>query len=160
MTSERNSLLKNLSSFKLYLNIGLRGRCFHWILQNSEQLIYRTPLRDCFCKFCLALSIALFITQEAVFLSFISLVYYFFKGYFRFKTNFCHKVALDVQLMIFFIWRSNRVSFSRYLHFSIFMKSTDFKTRDVIKYCYTMELTLMIISLESQALSKWNLVKY
>ena len=33
--------------------------------------------------------------------------------------------------MIFFIGRSNSVSFSRYLHFCVFMKSTDFKILDV-----------------------------
>ena len=34
--------------------------------------------------------------------------------------------------MNFFIWRNNNVSFSRYLDFRVFVKSTDFKIRDVI----------------------------
>ena len=54
-----------------------------------------------------------------------------FKGYLRCKFTSCDKVALDVQLMIFFIWRKNGVSFSRYLDFCIFVKSTDFKIGDV-----------------------------
>ena len=53
-------------------------------------------------------------------------------GYLRYKTIFCHKVDLDVQLMKFFIWRKNKVSLSRYLHFCIFVKSTDFKICGVI----------------------------
>ena len=31
------------------------------------------------------------------------------KGYLRYKTTFCHKVARDAQLMNFFIWRKNNV---------------------------------------------------
>ena len=30
-----------------------------------------------------------------------------FEGYLRYKTIFCHEVALDVQLMNFFIWKKN-----------------------------------------------------
>ena len=33
------------------------------------------------------------------------------KGYLHYKTIFCHKVALYVQLMDFFIWNENNVSF-------------------------------------------------
>ena len=55
-----------------------------------------------------------------------------FKGYLCNKTIFCHNVALDGQLMGFFIWRIMIVSFSRYLGFSVFVRSTDFKTYDVI----------------------------
>ena len=36
------------------------------------------------------------------------------KGYLHYKTIFCHKVALDVQLMNFFIWSKNNVC-SRYI---------------------------------------------
>ena len=54
------------------------------------------------------------------------------KGYLSYKTIFCNKVALDVKLMTFFIWRKSNVSFSRYLHFCVFVKSTDFKICDVI----------------------------
>ena len=34
-----------------------------------------------------------------------------FKGYLRYETIFCHKVAFDVELMNFFIWKENDVSF-------------------------------------------------
>ena len=54
------------------------------------------------------------------------------KGYLRHRTILCHKVALDVKLMIFFIWRENNVSFSRYLYFCVFVKSSDFKICDAI----------------------------
>ena len=54
------------------------------------------------------------------------------KGYLRYKTILCHKVALDVQLMNFFIWRKNNVSFSRYRDFCVFVKSADLKICDVI----------------------------
>ena len=55
-----------------------------------------------------------------------------FKGYLRYKTIFCYKVALDVQLMNFFIWSENNVSFTRYLDFYVFVKSTNSKICDVI----------------------------
>ena len=55
-----------------------------------------------------------------------------FKGYLCYRTIFCHKVALDVQLMNFFIWSKNNVLLSRYLDFFVFVKSTDFKICDVI----------------------------
>ena len=55
-----------------------------------------------------------------------------FKGYLRYNSVFCHKVALDVQLMNLFIWNKNNVSFSRYLDFCVFLKSADFKICDVI----------------------------
>ena len=54
------------------------------------------------------------------------------KGYLRYKTIFCYKAAFDVQLMNFFIWRENNVSFSRYLGFCDFVKPTDLKICDVI----------------------------
>ena len=62
-----------------------------------------------------------------------SLTYYLngFKGYIHYKTIFCHKVALDAQLMNFFIWREINVSFSRYLDFCAFVKF-DFRICDVI----------------------------
>ena len=47
-------------------------------------------------------------------------------------TIFCHKVVLDAQLMNFFIWNKNNVSFSRYLDFCVRVKSTDFKICDII----------------------------
>ena len=53
-------------------------------------------------------------------------------GYLHYKTIFCHKGALDLQLMNFFIWSKNNVSFSRYLDFCVFVKSTDFEICDVI----------------------------
>ena len=37
------------------------------------------------------------------------------KGYLRYKTIFYRKVALDAQLMGFFIWNKSNVSFSRFL---------------------------------------------
>ena len=41
-----------------------------------------------------------------------------FKSYLRYKTIFCHKVALDVYLMIFFLFKEkNNVAFSKYLDF-------------------------------------------
>ena len=55
-----------------------------------------------------------------------------FKGYLRYKTILCHKAALDVQLMNFFIWRKNNVLFSRYRDFCVFVKPADFKIYDVI----------------------------
>ena len=39
------------------------------------------------------------------------------KGYFCYKIIFCQEVALDGQLMNFFIWRKNSVLFSRFLDF-------------------------------------------
>ena len=54
------------------------------------------------------------------------------KGYLRCKTIFCNKVAPDVLLMHFFIWRKSNALFSRYLQFCVFVKSTDFKIGDVI----------------------------
>ena len=54
------------------------------------------------------------------------------KGYLHYKTIFYNKVALDVELMIF-IWR-NSVSFSRYLDFYVFVKSTDFATSTSLLY--------------------------
>ena len=56
----------------------------------------------------------------------------FLKGYVRYKTIFCYKVAFHVYLINFFIWRENDVSFSRYLGFCDFVKSTDLKICDVI----------------------------
>ena len=47
------------------------------------------------------------------------------KGHLRYKTIFCYKVAFDVQLTNFFIWRENDVSFSSYQGFCDFVKSTD-----------------------------------
>ena len=55
-----------------------------------------------------------------------------FKGYLRYKTILCHKVALDVQLMNIFIWRKKNISFSRYREFYVFAKFPDFKICDVI----------------------------
>ena len=52
------------------------------------------------------------------------------KGYIRYKTIFCHTVALDVQLM--FLFEVKIVSFTRYLDFCVYVKSTDFKICDVI----------------------------
>ena len=54
------------------------------------------------------------------------------KGYLRYKTIFCYKVAFDVWLMDFFIWRENDVSFPRYLGFCDFVKSAYLKICDVI----------------------------
>ena len=54
------------------------------------------------------------------------------KKYLRYKTGICHKVAFDVQLMNFFIWRKNNILFSRYLDFCVFVKSADFDFCDVI----------------------------
>ena len=59
-------------------------------------------------------------------------IHKFIKGYLRYKTIFCHKVALDVELVNFFIWSKNNVSFTRYLNFCVFVKSTHFKICDVI----------------------------
>ena len=78
------------------------------------------------------------------------------KEYLCYKIIFCRKVVLDVQLMIFFLWRKNNVSFSKFnLNFPVFVKSTYFKVCDVIMF-----VTLMAISFESYVLSKQNLVKY
>ena len=54
------------------------------------------------------------------------------KGHLHYKTILCHKVAFDVYLMNFFIWRKNNASFSRYGDFSIFVKLADFKICDVM----------------------------
>ena len=72
------------------------------------------------------------------------------RSYLCYKTIFCDKVALD-ELMNFFIWRKNNTSFLRYLDFCVFVKSTDFKISDVIIgiATYIMEVTLMLVSLES-----------
>ena len=48
------------------------------------------------------------------------------------KLFFCHKVALDVQLMNVFIWSKNNISFTRYLDFCVYVKPTNFKICDVI----------------------------
>ena len=60
------------------------------------------------------------------------LLRFLFKGYLWYKTIFCSKVAVHVKLMNFFIWRKNNVSFSRFLAFCVFVKSTDFKICVVI----------------------------
>ena len=54
------------------------------------------------------------------------------KGYFHYKTILCDKVAFDVQLMNFFIWRKNNVSFLRYRDFCVFVKFANFKICDII----------------------------
>ena len=54
------------------------------------------------------------------------------KGYLHYKTILCHKVALDVELINFFIWRKNIVSFSRYRDFCVFVKPAEFKICGVI----------------------------
>ena len=46
-----------------------------------------------------------------------------FKGYLCYKTIFCHKVALDTQLMNFFIWNKNNVLFSRFCVF-VFLRNS------------------------------------
>ena len=43
------------------------------------------------------------------------------KGHLHYKTIFCYKVAFHLQLMNFFIWRENNVSFLRYLGFCDFV---------------------------------------
>ena len=43
----------------------------------------------------------------------------------------CNKVALDVLLIIFFVWRNNNTTFSRYLDFCVLLKA-DFKICEVI----------------------------
>ena len=60
-------------------------------------------------------------------LSVLSLSNPLLKGYLHYKTIFCHKVALDAQLMNFFIWSKNKILFSRYLDFCVFVKSTNIK---------------------------------
>ena len=62
----------------------------------------------------------------------VEVTFNFFKGYLCYKTIFCHKVALDAQLLNFFIWSKNNASVSRYLDFCAFAKSTDFKICDAI----------------------------
>ena len=66
--------------------------------------------------------------------------YITFKGYLYYRTIFCHKVALYVQLMDFFIWRRNAL-FSRYHRFQ--------NLWCYHRHCYIMEVILMLISYES-----------
>ena len=54
------------------------------------------------------------------------------KGYLHYKPIFCYRVAFDLYLMNFFIWRENGVSFSRYQGFCDFVNSIDLKICDVI----------------------------
>ena len=49
----------------------------------------------------------------------------------HYKTTFCHIIALDIKRMTFFSWRKN-VSYSKYLYFCLFKKSTNFKVYDII----------------------------
>ena len=49
-----------------------------------------------------------------------------------FKNIFCLKVALGIIINDFFLFKKNNVSFSRYLDFCIFVKSTDLKICDAI----------------------------
>ena len=62
-----------------------------------------------------------------------SLVNFLFKGYLRYKSIFCHKVALDVQSMNSLfeekMFRSLEVS----LDFCDFVKSTDFKNDNIAR---------------------------
>ena len=44
---------------------------------------------------------------------------------------FCYNIALDVELITFFIWKKN-LSFLRYLGFCVFVKSIDIKICDLI----------------------------
>ena len=79
------------------------------------------------------------------------------KDYLCYKTILSHKIALDVQLMNFFIWRKNNISFLRYRDFCVFVKSTDFKIREIIiSIARQRKLHLCLFLLNS----KWNLVKY
>ena len=52
------------------------------------------------------------------------------KGYLCYKIIFCHKLALDIQLMIFLFEEKIMFFFSGYLDFCVFVKSTD------VKICY------------------------
>ena len=73
------------------------------------------------------------------------------KGYLRYKIIFCNKAVLDVQLIKFFIWRKSNISFSSYLDFYAFVKSTDFKIYKSYTYAYFFWILSTI---------KMNLVKY
>ena len=73
------------------------------------------------------------------------------KGYLRYKIIFCNKAVLDLQLIKFFIWRKSSISFSSYLDFCAFVKSTDFKIYKSYTYAYFFWILSNI---------KMNLVKY
>ena len=63
---------------------------------------------------------------------YLTFLFLFIEGYLHYKTIFCKEVALDVWLMIFFIWTKNHMAFSRYVDFCAFKKSTNFKIFHVI----------------------------
>ena len=50
----------------------------------------------------------------------------------HFKDYFCHNIAFKVQWMKFLTEEKNCISFSRYLDFSVFHESTNFKIYDII----------------------------
>ena len=82
-----------------------------------------------------------------------------FKGYLRYKTILCHKAALDVYFMIFFIWRKNKVSFLRYRDFCVFVKPADFKIFDVIisiGASYKLHLCLFLLKPKSYQNEIWS----
>ena len=111
-----------------------------WWLGTSELWIIfftdsgnNSKLKKCDIMQCNSSFLVLFYCQENVFwFSQEKCRIVLIKGYLRYKANICHKVALDVQLMNFFVWSKNNVSLSKYLDFCVFVKSTDFKICDVI----------------------------
>ena len=78
--------------------------------------------------------------------------YFSVKGYLCYRTIFCHNVVLDVQLMNFFIWRKNNVSFFIYLGFLYFCEIHRYQNlwRHHRHWCI-MEVTLLLISLEPES---------
>ena len=71
----------------------------------------------------------------------------------------CYKTILAIKWPFisnywFFLFEEKNALFTRYVDFCVFMKSTNFKICDIIIGI------VMLISFESLARSKWNLVKY
>ena len=86
---------------------------------------------------------------------------WFIKGYFHYKIIFCHKVAHDVWLMNFLFEEKIILCSQEIYRFLCFGEIHRFQNLWCHhRHCYIMEVMLMLISFESQVLSKWILVKY
>ena len=74
------------------------------------------------------------------------------KGYLPHKSIFCHKVALNVSLMNFSIWKKNCfvVKISKFLRFCKIHKFPNLWHHH--RHCCMMEVTLKLISFESYML--------
>ena len=143
-TSKHHTLIKrlkyfcvrnnNLQWFKFYLKYRIKYNQIH----NFERYFISGEIKLSTKVFLEKLTVFTILQQFKISVKhnqdqiLVPIIIHFLKGYLRYKTIFCNKVALDAQLMNFFIWNKNNVSFSRYLDFCVSVKSTNFKICDVM----------------------------